>query len=241
MIENRKVSVVTGCRNRESFLLQTLPTWLATGVIDEVVVVDWSSSRSLAEVLLPFLDRYPQLVLATVRDQQRWHGTKAYNLGVQLASGEVLLRLDSDVVLEDSKFFEHNPIKSGQFRAEIDLNLHPFPLGLWGTLLAFHSDVLRVNGYNERLVGYGWEDIDLFLRLSRFGRSREFLVYDHLRHLDHGTDERRGDQVETLEESMARNYESMNSRPWTMNDRRTTWKIIRDVFRPNLITCIELT
>ena len=41
----------------------------------------------------------------------------------------------------------------------------------------WRKDILNVNGYDESFVGYGYEDIDLFARLSRNGVKRRFVKF----------------------------------------------------------------
>ena len=53
------------------------------------------------------------------------------------------------------------------------------------------DDFIQVGGYDERIVGYGFEDVDLYKRISRLGRER--FVIDNaelLAALHHGDEER---------------------------------------------------
>lgn len=139
MIGGKTVSVVTGCRDRESYLQQALPTWLAAEEVDEVVVVDWSSRAPLATSLRDHLDRQGgRLVLAVADHQPRWHLSRCLNLGIQVATGDVVLKLDSDVRLLPG-FFEANSVEEDHFRAGDDLGIRA---PLWGNI--DHGDGMRI-------------------------------------------------------------------------------------------------
>lgn len=61
-----------------------------------------------------------------------------------------------------------------------------------GCNMAFwRSDLLRVNGYDNRMVGYGGEDVDLSIRLEMAGVRRRFIKFKaieyHIYHPDHST------------------------------------------------------
>jgi hypothetical protein len=225
MLNGQRISIISGCRDRESFLLQSLPTWLASPEIDEVVVVDWSSISPLEDALKPYLHD-TRLVIAVGSNQPRWHLTKCCNLGLLVSTGDLILRLDSDVLL-DRRFFADNPIEKGSFRGGYDLKILPHPPGLWGVMFAFKEDILRVNAYNERLVGYGWDDEDLFLRMATSGIDRGLIQYKHLKHLDHGPNLRLGTQSESLEVTNNRNQKLSLEFPWTSRDCRTKWELLR--------------
>jgi len=223
MIGGKTVSVVTGCRDRESHLQQALPTWLAAEEVDEVVVVDWSSRDPLATSLRDHLDRQGgRLVLAVADHQPRWHLSRCLNLGIQVATGDVVLKLDSDVRLLPG-FFEANSVEEDHFRAGDDLGIRA---PLWGNIVAFRSDLLRVKGYDERLVGYGWDDEDLYQRLQRAGVIRQHLDFSLLDHIDHGDGMRIGDQACSLQESTYRNVASSTNRPWGGEDRMAIWRAV---------------
>jgi N-terminal domain of galactosyltransferase len=238
MIGGHKVSVVTGCRNRTSFLLQSIVTWLSEPIVDEVVVVDWSSEPPLTKELSRFLNDPhtqpgwddPSLVVARALKQDTWHLTKCYNLGLQVATGDLILKLDVDVKLKHL-FFDRHPIARGQFYAGDLLGMRA---PLWGDFLAFREDLLKVGGWNERLIGYGWDDEDLYNRLSQLGLHRMPMHYPDLFHIDHGNDLRQGEGKESLSDSTARNIRSSAESPWTEKDQMTKWAKTRE---GNIILC----
>ena len=241
MIGNYKVSLITGCRNRASFLLQTIMGWLSEPTVDEIVVVDWSSDPPLEPQLSKYLNNPhtgpfwsdPDLRLAVALNQEIWHLTRCYNLGLQVATGDLILKLDADVRL-GHQFFRYHPIEPGQFYAG---DAHGMRAPLWGNTFAFREDLLKVNGWNERLIGYGWDDEDLYGRLSRSGLERKHMNYSTLGHIDHSDDIRRDPKGETFEESTHRNVRMSSENPWTKDDQMSQWQMTRT---GNVILCRQV-
>lgn len=184
MMNGQRLSISTGALDRLEMLERSLPTWFAAPEPDEIVVVDWNNAVPLRESLSKFTD--PRLVIVRVTDQPHWLAAKCHNLELQASSGGVLLRLDSDTLMGTSFFARHSlepgNFHAGDWRKAADLNEG----GLTGTLYAYKSDLLAVNGYNERLVYYGYDDDDIFERLAAHGLHRHDVDFSTLEHIPHG-------------------------------------------------------
>ena len=85
--------IAVGC-NRTSSLQRVLPSWLALQGVAEIVLLDWGSQPPLHTVLSAPLDSRIRIVRAPLESE--WNLARAYNLVIQLATGEILLKLDSD-------------------------------------------------------------------------------------------------------------------------------------------------
>lgn len=163
----------------------------------------------------------PSLKLAIAEGQVNWHLTRCYNLGLQVATSDLVLKLDADVRLK-TQFFKAHPIIPGQFYAGDALGMRA---PLWGNVYAFRNDLLKIKGWNERLMGYGWDDEDLYSRLSQSGLTRKHMDYSTLAHVDHGNDLRQGGSRETLSESTERNVRMSSNDPWTEKDQMSRWSM----------------
>lgn len=53
-----------------------------------------------------------------------------------------------------------------------------------GVLIADRAVMLREGGFNKRMVSYGWEDVEVLVRLERLGYYRRYAPFN-LIHLDH--------------------------------------------------------
>jgi len=50
----------------------------------------------------------------------------------------------------------------------------------------WRSDIIAINGYDERIIGYGYEDIDIGYRLRRLGLQKRFVKFKAIEfHLHH--------------------------------------------------------
>jgi len=248
------VSMVCGVMDRQEHLRLALPTWLDCPQVDEVVVVDWSSAE-------PVVYDHPRVVVARALGRNRWEASRCHNLGLGLAQGELVLRLDADDLLVGD-FFGRHPLGAGCrafYRANLDEVRDDNESHLAGVLYARRSDVLRAGGYNERIEVYGYEDTDLQVRLEAAGLEPRDLDLDCLRHLPHGDDARFGHQPAELFEALhaevlprapwsyrlldpgrravMANKILSESRPWSADDPKTRWKIEHRY--PGLIHCTE--
>ena len=176
------VSIVAAACNRTGSLLRVLPSWLAVKGVDEVVLLDWSSEPPLSSLPLP-VDR--RLRVVRVAGEREWTLARAYNLAVQLARADIILKVDADTWL-DPEVLAAQPLApsavggggSGVAGGGGVTAASDFLRGcrddapdenarhLNGVLLARRSDVLRVRGYDERMRKYGFDDTDLYARLG---------------------------------------------------------------------------
>jgi len=177
------ISLITAVKNREENLRQTLPTWLACPEIDEIVIVDWSSDNSLEPLVNEFQDG--RILLAVVKDQPKWILSFACNLAARLASKDKLLKIDADVKVHPG-FFARHQLKEGIFFSgnwEIARNDNERHLN--GIFFCYRNDFVRINGYNEFIKSYGWDDSDLYIRLSKAGLLRNDFDLDSVQHMEH--------------------------------------------------------
>ena len=178
------ISLFTAVKNRLETLEESLQTWLKFPQINEIIIVDWGSDESLA----PLVDRYQdgRILLAVVADQPRWILSLAYNLAARLTTCPVLLKMDADVKMH-AGFFEAHPLLpatfySGNWRIARDDN----EKHLHGVSMMRRDDFFAVNGYNEYIRSYGWDDIDLYDRLEALGREHKDFNHDTIEHIPHG-------------------------------------------------------
>lgn len=180
------VSIVAACKDRSEPLNTTLPTWLRSPFVTQVILVDWTSSPAIRHVLPSNLLHNPRLRLISVLDQPHWLLSTAYNLAVQAATTTHILKLDCDTVLHPDFFQAHNLTDQTFFAGD----WHQLQRGASeklhanGLLFVARRDFLVVGGYDERITTYGWDDSDIVSRLSSF-RTPLPILYDKIAHLSH--------------------------------------------------------
>lgn len=242
----RTISVVCGVMDRMGHLSQALPTWLACPEVTEVVIVDWSSSKPL-----PNCARDPRVRVVMVDGQSHWHASKCHNLGLRLARGELVLRLDADDLLvadpEGRTFFDvhEHAGDNSFFRLDKTTLRESDQVHLVGVIYARKKDLLGVGGYNERVRFYGHEDDDLVARLAASGAKVLDLDTRVLHHLTHSDSERvlrvpledypeltsRPEEASwtwslgAVERSIEASRRVAKKRPWTNEDEMATFDL----------------
>ena len=223
------LSVITVCMNRQQHLQVTAARVAESPYHQEHLVLDWSSSEPLRRDQLPDDSR---IRLERVEGEPRWNLCRAYNIAAKLARGDIFLKLDADCWPED-----------------IDQDLHLKTLsdvcwfgsgsdGRLGQFLMSRSAFEAVGGFNELLVGYGFDDKDLKARLQSLGFVIELLPEASLGVIPHSIHERvsRTDVEELssspLQESLSyaqRRATAMSNRvaaaysPWTSRSMGTRY------------------
>lgn len=178
------VSLVTCCMNRNAHLTETIPTWLAHDEVDEVVIVDWSSTYPVSVTLRDAGIEDPRMRIVRVEDEGSWILSHAYNLGFRATSRSIILKVDSDVLLS-STFFEENDLAEGLLIAGNWTSAAEGQSHVNGLFAVGRDQLLAVNGFNERIVTYGWDDDDLYERLTQSGVPRQDVASQTIRHIDH--------------------------------------------------------
>jgi len=239
------ISLFTAVKNRKDALAESLKTWISNDQIDEIIIVDWSSDESL----IPLVEKYQngKIILAIVRNQPNWILSHAYNLGARLTSKLKILKMDADVKILPG-FFEHHTLKPGMFftgnwknaRDENEKHLH-------GISLMFRESFFLVNGYNEFVKSYGWDDIDLYHRLENQGLKRTDFKNDTLLHLPH--DGRTSyqnhmsfinsinDTEKSLLNSLVNRFITSSYKQWTTKEKLMSFSIQHE--NNNVIYCTQ--
>jgi hypothetical protein len=200
--------------NRREHLLRSSAALSLCPFHQEHLILDWSSSSPLRRAELP---EDPRIRLERVEGEAVWNLCRAYNFAIHLAHGDLILKLDADCWPAGA--FDLHRLTA---RAEADAGpgslagaAHPrgicaFGSGLEGRKGQFLIDRSlfdAVGGFNEYLVGYGFDDKDLKARLRVLtGSAPEEIPSPWLEVIAHSDAERaelrRGRRLSALEESL---------------------------------------
>jgi hypothetical protein len=216
-----KISIFNACRNRRSFLEISLPTWLNFPEVSEIVIVDWSSSKSIAD--LKNLNSNIIKVIE-VQGETTWNLSKAFNLAAEHTTHSNILKLDTDYILKPGFFDSHkldgNEFIAGDFTRAPDLN----SWNLNGMVFLKREHFFNVGGYNESIQSYGYDDCDLYKRLQRSGLTRKTINFNTIEHIPHD-DKLRMDnssQYSKLRE-ISWNHVVSNLIRWNSTQKRTSY------------------
>lgn len=189
------VSIVTGVRNRTANLLKALPTWLCHPCVKEVVIVDWSSTEPVWSVV-PSDSR---IRILSVQDVPEWNIARCINFAVsQVKETELIVKLDADIIL-DKGFFEGHAFdpetefiagdyKAGEVNRESKETevVDPEKKYTSGVFLVARPHFLKVNGFPECCIGYGYDELSLYNALVKGAAlRRKALNKDLVNHLSH--------------------------------------------------------
>lgn len=200
-------SIVTAARNRTAQLRSTAASISRFGTHSEHLIVDWSSNPPITVDDLP---TDPRVRLVRVEGERFWWLSRAYNRGFREAAHPWILKADADALLEE-------PFFNGFDASAATLQLRHLPGGLAGQgnlndltrlatagakqkkggsmgLFAVEVAALRsVGGFNPWLVGWGFDDIDLYESLFLLpGTTISHLSGEGSLSLPHGVAQRLG-------------------------------------------------
>ncbi len=223
-----KVSIIIPCKGRLEQLKQCLPTVLnQTYEYIEIVVVDYNCPENTAGYCDSIGVNY---VKANVADNY-WNLCKARNYGAKRSTGEVLLFLDADTILMP-QFIESELAK---------LELGSFLTGLvippWngcGCLFVYRNDFEEVRGYNELFEGWGYDDFNMYERLTHSGLTHYKFspnLISNLSHEDSGRNEFHGNEDKYA--SKDRNFKIHLSGKFTSSINMTRADIINHLIKKN--------
>lgn len=201
------VSSVTVCRNRTTNLLKALPTWLEMEGLDEIHIYDFFSEKPVYQSLSENRLLHPKVKVFQSHKEDQFSLSKFLNIALSITYADYILKLDTDYKVNKS-FLKQHPIKScfytGDWRLAKDTN----ESNLTGLLFAKKKDIMRVNGYNENIKTWGYEDEDLYERMSRlWGVQRRAIDMDLAYHIPHGDSDYR---------AVGSNYQKSVDKHWSL-------------------------
>ena len=204
--------------NRNENVQANLPNWLKQE-FDELILLDWSSKESVANIPGVFDDLRVRVV--RVEGQDKFMRTLAQNLASQMARYKHILKCDSDVSFKGNFFKEHS-LKKGEFWVGDWHQARDFnERHLHGETYYHVDDYFRVNGYDERILAYGHDDTNLKDRMVLAGLIKKVFNYNNAYHHPHDQAERITNQE--IVHPMVKTYENRiltNTRTiWSSSDR----------------------
>jgi glycosyltransferase involved in cell wall biosynthesis len=235
-----KVSLIVTTYNwKEALDLVLTSVSRQTVLPDEVIVTDDGSRPDTAELISKWAAQFPVPLRHLWQEDIGFRASRARNRGIAAATGDYVVCIDGDMVLNPHFIEDHRraarpgffiqgarlltgPSAAEKLLREKKLQLSFFANDIkrrrhtvrnrflsWLTLLPtrkdqkairscntayWRSDLLKVNGFDEQMTGWGREDNDLAERLYTIGVFRKNLKFAGLAtHLFHRTRQPTGD------------------------------------------------
>jgi predicted glycosyltransferase involved in capsule biosynthesis len=178
-----RVSIITTCKNRLHHLKQTLPVNIKTASIYknlEFILIDYTSVDGMDEwVKNEMMDHINSGILTYYRynDGLIFSHSHSKNLAIRLSTGDIIINCDADNYLGEG-FVEYiiKDLKDKSFIIGCDFDNFNYTtplynLDIFGRIAVKREYLLSICGYDESMVGWGYEDNDLYLRLISSGLS----------------------------------------------------------------------
>jgi len=187
------ISIVSACMNRNENLMKAIASWLKLP-IDEIIIVDWSSTEPVLDSLQKAGIQDRRVKVIRVEGESRWVLTYAFNVGLQSVAYDTVYKLDADIMTAEN-FLESNALAHGElvrgfWKTALDANSHD-QMFINGSFGCSTQALRNVGFYNENIRSYGWDDSDLYHRLSEFsGLTTKYLALNSLHHIEQEEAER---------------------------------------------------
>lgn len=195
-------AIVAACQVTDSNIGRfriAFASWIEVVDVDEIIVVDWSSSVDLAKEVGQLSTGSEKSVILHklhTRTGLDWRLTSAYNHAFDLVKSKYVFKVDCDTFLHPDVYsvnrLKNLTLRVASWKSATDEN----GLHLNGVFLTKTASLRAVAGFDERFELYGWDDSDLYERISKksnlFGgdpRTADFVREHHgsqlLSHLKH--------------------------------------------------------
>jgi GT2 family glycosyltransferase len=128
--------------------------------------------------------------------------------------------VDSDILIDDSFPEDLYVPRDSFYQGEVEGIIATF-----GCCIFLKEQFQKVNGFNETLVGYGYEDADFYRRLQLAGYKRMPIVRG-LSHIDH-SDDLRGSQFDDKDiiRTALRNRVRAMGHTWGPSDKQESFEV----------------
>jgi len=189
-------TIITTCRSRGETLRKALPSWIAIGP-KEIIIVDSLSTQELpVPIVMP-----PACAVRVVQDlEPQFSLARLRNCGAKASTTDWLLFLDADIALNSSFSRDLENIFQQEAYGVISLREKVPVDGLGGLLVCMKAHFQRLGGYDETFGAYGSEDSDIINRFEILRVPREHVGWQSVRHFSHPAtiDHRTPRQAEVL-------------------------------------------
>ena len=163
--------------NRIEHLKRTLPINILHALSDseniEFILLDYNSTDGLEHWIQENnthnIDSQILKYFKTLQPQS-YHRSHSRNMVFRLASGDILVNLDADNFIGRGfvNFIHKNLTPHAFLAVDETINGKQFKDAL-GRVCVWRADFEKIRGYDEKMAGYGFEDLDLKARLKGGG------------------------------------------------------------------------
>ncbi|WP_165045641.1 glycosyltransferase family 2 protein [Dysgonomonas sp. ZJ709] len=193
--QNKRIGFCITCMNRLHHLKETLVKNMEDNYLPddtEFVLLDYNSSDGLEEWVKQNLKKYidiGMLIYYKTTTPNSYLRSHSRNMAFRLSDSRLVCNLDADNFLGNG--FAAFMLQEFQNKDNIFYTSNYSCRDVIGRVCLEKSDFMKIGGYNEALVGYGVEDVELFDRLIKHGLEQCFFYRNEFYNaLNHSNEER---------------------------------------------------
>lgn len=191
-LQNKNISLVIACMDRQDNLIKILPSWISIPYISQIVIVDYSSKNLLSENnYIKLLQEDGIVEIVRVDNEKLFNLGKAYNIGFDHCKYDTILKIDCDYLCLDHTWLDIIYKSKHDISNLIIRACYTFSSELSGFFLIDKSKLLY---FREDLNGYGYDELDLYNRTKlAFPNIKEIVWFDienSIKHLHHDDKQR---------------------------------------------------
>ena len=163
----------------------------------EFVLLDYNSADGLEEWINKNFTkelRKGQLIFRRTDKPDHFDWSHSKNMAFGVATGDIVCNIDADNFTGPdfaafiNNHFQKNPNSYLSVNYKDNFNI---PSDTFGRIACYKKDFEAVGGFDERMKGYGYEDIDFCQRLELLGRKQHFIKdKKYQKAIRHGYEER---------------------------------------------------
>lgn len=169
--------VIAACKDRNRLFKRAVKSWTSVSPGPRrIIVIDWSSQTPLHESLEEAGLYDDRISIVRVENEAHWILSWAYNIASKISlldpkldKDTWMLKLDCDTFMYDDFFSVHPQLEKTLYSGNFNLARNENEMHLNGILYAPLATFREVNGYDERIQTYGWDDDNLYARLQKLG------------------------------------------------------------------------
>ncbi len=156
-----KITVITSSRNREEFLMDNIDNVSRINSLKEHIIIDFDSTKKIAK---SNYENSKVRILNVVKEPE-WSITRSYNVGINFAKSEYIMKVDADILIDYKKFNKIN-FENYDILYFMENDWDP------GNFICKASLLKDVNGFNEYIKSR-FDDNDMFKRIESGGYKIE--------------------------------------------------------------------
>ena len=160
------ISILSAVKDRQEHLLSSVSSWIDCECVSEIIITDWGSKEPICDKL-PHSDKI-RIIRVNPDHCEYWSFSQAYNLSARICYSDYLLFINADEIIVDPKQLCSLERPSEDFYYEGVSWDSDKAHGVY-FLYMMREMFWKVNGFNERLIGYGYDDVDIRKRLRSEG------------------------------------------------------------------------